>query len=222
MNDLHRLLDDAAHSPGATASAPADDLGRARTALTRRRRRRYSLALAGVATSAVLAVGVTAVVSADPGPTGNGDSAESVAPDAPSTTSDDAGGVRLVAETLEAGPYTFDQTPQGWVVEHVGPFGVTISPDDGSVDPDPSVFTGKLVIMFDTNPLGGNQLVVDGRTFASTGDSGYTTISTPTQAGEPTGVVRVQFPDDAGWTQDVMIDFLASVHVGAGAQPGLG
>lgn len=217
MNDLHRLLDDAA-ATDASPAAPADDLGRARAALVRRRRRTWSGGLVGLAATAVIGVGLTAALSdppSDPGPTATGSAA-------PAPTSA-AGDVRLVAQTFEAGPYTFDQAPEGWVVENVGPFGVTISPDDGSVDPDPDVFTGKLVIMFDGNPIGGGPTVpYDGRTFAVTGDSGYTTISTATLPGEPAGVVRVQFPDDAGWTQDLMLEFLAHVEVGAGAQKGVG
>ncbi len=32
----------------------------------------------------------------------------------------------------------------------------------------------------------------------------------------------IQFPDDTGWTRDTMLTFLASVHVGPGAQQGVG
>lgn len=221
MSDLQRLLDDAATGTGPPPEWAAD-LGRARTALTRRRRRRYSIGLAGLSTAAVLAVGVVAVVSSDPavapGPAAPAGPGAPAAPAAP-----EQGGVRLVAETLEAGPYTFDRAPVGWLVQHVGPFGVTIAPADGSVDPDPDVFAGKLVILFDGNRLGsGRRTLYDQRRFDIGGDHDYTTISTPTLPGEPAGVVRVQFPDDAGWTIDVMLEFLAHVQVGAGARPGLG
>ena len=35
-------------------------------------------------------------------------------------------------------------------------------------------------------------------------------------------MVRIQYPAGAGWTADTMLEFLAGVHVGPDAQPGLG
>ena len=43
-----------------------------------------------------------------------------------------------------------------------------------------------------------------------------------TRAGEPEGVVSVQYPDSAGWDVQTMIEFLDAVQVDEGAQPGLG
>lgn len=215
-------LDDLLHHVAGTPSRPTDsaaDLARARAGLRRRRQRRFSAGLGGLTAVAVLGVGATAVLTQQDTPASP---SQSVAP-APEPVPAAPDGIRLVDQSLEAGPYTFGATPEGWVVENVGRFGVTIVPDDGSVDPDPDVFTGKLVVMFDRNGLGGGPTIEkDGRTFVTRGDSGYTTVSTATLPGEPDGVVRVQFPDDTDWTVDTMVDFLATVQVGDAAQPGLG
>ena len=46
-------------------------------------------------------------------------------------------------------------------------------------------------------------------------------MSTRTAAGEPDGVVRIQYPSDR-LDPDTMLEFLAGVHVGPGAQQGVG
>ena len=83
-------------------------------------------------------------------------------------------------------------------------------------------FVGKLVITFDHNPLSGQLVAGSGRQVWIHGDSGYTTLSMRTTAGEPAGVVRIQYPDNAGWDRSAMVRFLRSVHVGAGARASLG
>ena len=208
---LQQLLTQAADDTY-IAPDPACDLGRARAAQRHQSRHRYSTGLAGVAALAVLAAGSTSLL---------------VDRDHPSTLTQrqtpDIHEVRLVRQTLPAGPYTFGTTPVGWHVESDAPTSVTIVPDDGSTDPDPDIFTGKLVILFDGNPLGGGTRAVrEGRELFYGQGSGYTTVSTATLPGEPTGVVRIQFPSDTGWTVDAMLDFLASVRVGDGALQGLG
>ncbi len=77
--------------------------------------------------------------------------------------------------------------------------------------------------MFDGNPPSGAKVVHDGRTFwvGYDGD-GTGTISTRTRRGEPAGIVLIQYPLDAGWTRETMLQFLAGVHVGPDALPGLG
>lgn len=213
MNEtrLQQLLTQAA---GETyvAPDPACDLGRARAARRHQARQRYSAALAGAAALAVLGAGSTSLL---------------VEHDHPSTLSQrqahGISGVRLVRQVLPAGPYTFGTTPVGWHVESNASTSVTIVPDDGSVDPDPDVFTGKLVVLFDGNPLGGGTHAVrEGRQLVYGQGSGYTTVSTATLPGEPSGIVRIQFPSDTGWTVDAMLNFLASVRVGDGAVQGLG
>lgn len=188
---------------------PAADLARARDAASTRARRRFRLGLTGATTAAVLAVGVTLVV--DPTPS---------RPDAAGST---APGVELVAEPFAATPYTFDLTPSGWSVQSRSPYAVTIAPDDGSASSNHADFRGKLVIMFDGNRPTGRRLEHGGRPFWVSGDSGYTSLATRTSGGdEPAGVVRIQYPDDAGWDLDSMVAFLASVHVGPGARRSIG
>jgi hypothetical protein len=211
MNDLNTLLDRAA----GPATAPVDahaDLTRGHRALARTRRRRAATGLLGVAAAGVVGVGI--VRFTDP----EGDVA---ADNTPTRHQETSGGISFLAQPFEAGPYTFDQTPVGWEVQGAYPQGVTIAPV-GFPDQEPASFVGKLVIMFDGNPLSGEEVQRDGRTYWVRGDSGHTTIATPTLPGEPTGNVLIQFPDDTGWTRDSMLTFLASVHVGPGAQQGVG
>jgi hypothetical protein len=211
MNDLNTLLDRAA----GPATAPVDahaDLTRGHRALSRTRRRRGAVGLAGVATLGVVGVGIARV--ADRG----GD----VVTDASGTHHPKQTGVTLLGQPFSAGPYQFDATPEGWEVQGADAFAVTIAPV-GFPDQEPGSFVGKLVILFDGDPVGGGDRVdVGGRTFVVSHGEGYTTIATPTRPGEPAGVVRIQYPSDTGWTRDNMLQFLAGVHVGAGAQQGLG
>jgi hypothetical protein len=199
------------------ATSPAADLARAQEA--GRTRNRFRLGLAGLAVASVVGVGTVLVATDDPA-TPDVTASDPTAPG--SVASGSGRGVRLVAATFDATPYTFDLTPQGWSVQGQNAFHVTIAPDDGSTSDLHDDFEGKLVIMFDANPPGGRAVDVDGRRFWITGDSGYTTISTRTTTGEPAGAVRIQYPDDAGWDEDTMLAFTASVHVGDGARHGLG
>jgi hypothetical protein len=209
MTDLKPLLDIAASAPRPAAD-PAADLARARVKARTRAGRRLRLGSLGLALATVSVVGVAQVVDRHDQPL-------RPAGDAVSTAE-----VRLVAQRLDATPYTFDLTPRGWRVQAQSAYAVTIVPDDGSTSADPDDFRGKLVILFDQNPAVGARLVAEGRDFWLTSDSAYTTISTRTRGDEPPGMVRVQYPDDAGWTRTTMLRFLGSVHVGTGALPGLG
>ncbi len=227
--DLHDLLDRVARPDGAGSPSAAADLGRARAALRHRRRRTLSTGLCALTTLAVLGAGTAAVVtgSEDPGGTTAAPSPGSRGGSAPPSTdgaaSPDVEQVRLVAQTLEAGPYTFGTTPQGWEVQSNGPSAVTIA-RVGDPDQEPNSFVGKLVIMFDEASLGtGERVTRDGRemAFLDHGD-GYTTVSVSTRAGEPQGTVRIQFPADLGWTRDTALTFLSSVVVGPAVQPSVG
>ncbi len=210
MNDLNVLLDRAAGPVTAPVDAHAD-VTRGHRALARTRRRRAAGGLLGVAAASVVGFGAFRMAQPD----------DTQPQQAVETKTRDDGGISFLAQPFEAGPYTFDQTPVGWEVQGAYPQGVTIAPV-GFPDQEPASFVGKLVIMFDGNKLSGEQVERDGRTFWVRGDSGYTTIATPTLPGEPTGNVLVQFPNDTAWSRDTMLTFLASVHVGQGAQQGLG
>ncbi len=208
MNDLDDLLDRAAGPAGAPFDAHAD-LTRGHRALARTRRRRAAGGLLGVAAAGVVGVGALRLIQPD-----------DVKPQQ-AVESTRTGGISFLAQPLEAGPYTFDATPEGWEVQGVSPSAVTIAPI-GFADQEPNSFVGKLVILFDGNPLSGEQVQLGDRTFWVRGSSGYTTIATPTLPGEPAGNVLIQFPTDTGWTRDTMLEFLAGVHVGEGAALGVG
>lgn len=209
MNDLNALLDRAAGPVTAPVDARAD-LTRGHRALARTRRRRAAAGLVGVAAAGVVGVGVSRYAVDDTGPV--------VAVEHPGSR---AAGVSLLSQPFEAGPYTFDATPDGWEVQGVYASGVTIAPV-GFADPEPLSFVGKLVIMFDANPVDGARVDLDGRAFWVHEGERYTTIATRTRADEPAGVVRIQYPADTGWTRTTMLEFLAGVHVGAGAEQGVG
>lgn len=193
---------------------PADDLTRARVAVSARSRRRVRVGLAGLAVVTVLGVGAGLLLSGDPATPG----VASPGPGAPTAPT----GVRLVAATFDATPYTFDLTPKGWSVQGQNPYAVTIVPDDGSTSDNPDDFVGKLVIMFDANEPDGRVMDRDGRRFWVSADSDYTTMATRTLGDEPAGVVRIQYPSDSGWDEASMLAFLASVHVGDTARLGQG
>jgi hypothetical protein len=209
MNDVNTLLERAAGPAVVPVDAHAD-LTRGHRALSRTRRRRSAIGLAGVAAAGIAGVGVSRVVAPDDGPSR-------------ATESHRGGGVSLLAQPFVAGPYTFDSTPEGWEVQGSYPQGVTIAPV-GFPDQQPLSFVGKLVIMFDGEPPFGDPVELDGRTFwvSDDGGGGATAISTRTRAGEPTGMVRIQYPADAGWTRATMLLFLAGVHVGQDAQQAVG
>lgn len=241
MNDLRDLLETVARpderGTGARASGPSADLDRARGALRHRRRRTLSGGLAALTTVTVFGVGAVAVVSNQdagpttaPGPAATPPASETLASPTeeptvdPSTpTPEVVEKVRLVAQEMQAGPYTFGTTPQGWELQNNEPFAVTIG-RIGETNTDPASFVGKLVILLDDLPLGGGEHVTrDGRDLVvrDNGD-GYTTISVATRPGEPGTTVRIQFPAELGWTRDAALTFLSSVEVGPDAVPVVG
>ena len=120
MNDLNTLLDRAA-GPAADHS-PLDvgaDLTRARRALSRTRRRRSAAGLMGAAAAGVLGVGVARYAGPDGAPQQQ----------AVEQRGDDGqqAGISFLAQPLDAGPYTFDATPEGWEVQGVSSSSVTIA-----------------------------------------------------------------------------------------------
>ncbi len=209
MTDLTELLDRASDTAG-TPIPINDDLARAHAALRRHRRQR---GLVTVGSVCVLAIAGAAAGQAvfDDAPEGS-----TTVTQAPQT--DD--GV-LLAANASAGPYTFGKLPRGWEIQGEYPQGVTIA-EFGDDDQEPASFVGKLVIMYDQNPPSGDSVEYNGREFFTRGDSDHSSVSVRTRAGEPEGVVSVQYPDSAGWDFDTMIEFLDAVAVGEGAQPGLG
>ena len=208
--DLRHALSLAAGPGESAASEPAGDLARAQQAARVRRRRCLRFAVSGLTSVTVVAVLVAGVVGTN-GP---------AAPDRPSVVSDR---VTLVAGPLAVTPYVFDRVPQGWEVQGQTPTALTIAPSDGSVSDDPDDFVGKLVVTYDRQRMYGDPVELGGRTFhVAASDDDYTTVSVHTTDSEPRGVVRVQYPVDAGWQTSQMLEFLAGVTVTDGARPGVG
>jgi hypothetical protein len=214
--DLNDLLATASRTDGTDAFDARADLTRGRRALARIRRRR---AAGGVLTLAVAGVIGTGVVRA-----GSDDNQQAPPTAEHRESKESTDQIRLVSQTLEAGPYTFDKTPEGWRdLNYAHPeFAVVIGRASGNQDPEH--FIGKLVIMMSTNPPAGEQVEYDGRTYWVHDDGGgdHTRITTMTRPGEPEGALEIQFPNDAGWSQETMLEFLSTVKVGAAAQPGMG
>ncbi|RNL60553.1 hypothetical protein EFK50_19745 [Nocardioides marmoriginsengisoli] len=199
-DDLKRALGLAATGDRAMPAA-GEDLARAREALRARTRRRYRTGLGGLVLAAAVGFGTVGVLADRP---------------------DTSDRVQLVAERFVAAPYTFDLTPKGWSVQAQNPYAVTIVPDDGSISTHPDDFVGKLVITFDENPLSGHSVEHDGRRIWISTSDDYTSMATRTRTGEPSGIVRIQYPQDTHWNEAAMLDFLASVHVGPAARHGHG
>lgn len=209
MTDLTELLDRA--SGAASTPIPiSDDLARAHAALRRHRRQRRLVAVGAVCVAAIGGV-LAGQAAFDDAP---GDSTTV-------TETPSAADTVLFAADVSAGPYTFGKLPRDWEVQGEYPQGVTIA-EIGDDDQEPLSFLGKLVIMYDRNPPSGAPVEYNGREFYTRGDSDHHTVAVRTRAGEPEGVLSVQYPDTAGWDFQTMIEFLDAVLVGAGARPGVG
>jgi hypothetical protein len=203
MNDLNALLDRAA-GPSAVSFDPAADLARGRAALSRTRRRRGALGLAGVAALGVVGVGLDRTGS-------RGDVVRDPVASAPTATT---------PPPVTAGPYTVPALPDGWEVQGSRPQVETIAPV-GVADQEPLSFPGKLVLGYDRNRPSGEKVQRDGRTFWVNANGDTTIVSTRTRAEEPAGELTLQFPTSA-FTTDEMVTFLAGVEVGPGALPSFG
>ena len=214
MTDLHDLLRRAS-DVDAQPVPLTDDLARAHSALRRRRTWRNGAASLAVAAVVAGSVGVSSLVGGS-GPDGPG----IAAPPSSSPSSVDASDIKLVASSLEVGPYLFGKIPSGWEVQAEDP--VVIAPTDGSASADPNDFRGKLVIMYELNPIGPGDTVEWGdKTFKMRGDSGYRSIVRRTGGDEPAGIVVVQYPEKE-WTQELMLEFAAGVKVTDKATAGVG
>lgn len=214
--DLNDLLASASRADGGEAFDARADLYRARRAMARIRRRRVAGGVVGLAVAGI--IGTTAVRQYDAPAK---EQTPATAEHRESKESTDK--IRLVSQTLEAGPYTFDKTPEGWRdLNFAHPeSAVVIGPETGNQDPES--FLGKLVISMSNNPPAGEQVEYDGRGYwVLDSGSDHTRITTMTRPGEPEGALEIQFPDDAGWSQDTMLEFLSTVQVGEAAQPTVG
>jgi hypothetical protein len=203
MNDLNALLERAAGQAGGPVDARTD-LTRGRRALARTRRRRGAAGLAGVA--AVGALGVGAAQWA----TGEG-----TVPVAETLEDDTHGPLQTVP--VQAGPFSFDVTPAGWHVQGHRAGSVTFALDDGTSDPHPDAFIGKIVLLYDTERMFGDPVLRGDREFRVSEGGDATSAATRTRDGEPRGTVRLQVPEHLGWSVDDVLEMLDGVHVGEGA-----
>ena len=207
MNDLNDLLDRAAGPAGAPLDAHAD-LTRGHRALARTRRRRAAGGLLGVAAAGVVGVGVVRVAGPDRRRRGRQD-LESSPRRRPASRSSPSRSRPVPTRSTRRPRAGRSRAP----TRRASP-----SPRSASPTRSPTSFVGKLVILFDGNPLSGEQVELDGRTFWVRGNSGYTTIATPHAArrarrerADPVPRPTPAGPATRCWT------FLAGVHVGDGA-----
>ena len=211
MNDLNTLLDRAAGPATVRVDARAD-LTRGHRALARTRRRRAAAGLVGVAAAGV--VGFGAVRLADAGQRSR--RARRSRRTAPSGRHQPPG------PAVRGRPLHLRRDPGGLG----GPGRRPAGGDDRAgrlTRPGAAVVRGQAGHPLRRQPAAGEQVDVDGRTFwVRESDSGYTTIATRTQPGEPEGNVRIQYPSTPAGPATTMLAFLAGVHVGPGAQQGVG
>ena len=215
MNDLNTLLERAA---GPAAAAPVDARGRPHPRPPRPGPDPAPpgrAGLVGVAAAGVVGVGVGRF--ADP----SGDVA--AGPGHRRRPPLKGTGVTLLAQPFEAGPYTFDATPQGWEVQGANPPGVTIAPV-GFPDQEPLVLRRQAGDPLRRQPprwrRAGRARRSDVLGLSAAARTTPRSRPAPGPASRPAW--SGSSTPDAGWTRDTMLEFLAGVHVGPGAQQGVG
>lgn len=227
MTDLHELLDRACAGDDSTPDLLASDLRRGRLALRRRRSVRAASTLAGVA--AVGALGYAVVPRSDSsGSTTAHEPSTSPTPSAtPSAKGDDDPAAKpiVLARSAVATPYfRFGVLPKGWELFNQDKSAVEITP--GGRDTGDDGWEGDLVVMLDADEIHtGTEVVHDGRTFwvnHRPASEGMDTVYVATRDGEPGWGLEVQYPQSAGFTDQQMIKFAASVEVRDGAVPSAG
>ncbi|MCW2759157.1 MAG: hypothetical protein JWO46_2903, partial [Nocardioidaceae bacterium] len=122
MNDLTALLELAA-GPAPDSVDVRRDVSRGHRALARVRLRHRATGAVGIAAVGAATFGALQLREPAPSP-----GVATSTPGAPRVAP-----VRLVAQQLVAGYYTFATTPAGWAVQSLQPSAVVIAPTDGSV-----------------------------------------------------------------------------------------
>ena len=211
MSDLRTRFDQIAGSPTAPSAATVDaDLSRGRRALRRRRAGQTiagsSFAVAAMV-AAALAVPGLSPESAPAPVTGNGIST--------SVTT------RLVAYTgKQPAGFTLDKVPDGWEVQGVDRFALTLAPKN-TADKDFRSCVGKICIGQEASvpdvekqdvQVGGKPAVLATMEGDEDGVPGTLFIK------QPSGVYLViQVWDGLGWSGDDLVAFASGVHVNKGA-----
>lgn len=216
MTDLEPLFESARTTQSASTATVDADVARGRRALQRRRIRRTT-AVAGAA--AVVVVGAVvashAVTSSGPGDNTSATASGLAA----------RGGIALVAYSgAQPQGYTVDSVPNGWQVQGVDNYVLTIAPV-GDSDTSPDSFDGKLVVMLrsqddvgartgDNVMIGSTPGVID-----HSEDAFATQLFFTDAAGHR---IDIQVPPALHWSDAQMAAFAAAVHVNATARAGVG
>ncbi|MDI6104566.1 hypothetical protein QLQ12_38850 [Actinoplanes sp. NEAU-A12] len=205
-----------------TPAQVAADMARGQKALRRRR-----LLQAGSGSAFAIAALAAAVAFA----TNGGAVPAGTAPLAQTTTAATASaaaapGVKLVAYTGEQPKgYTVDKVPDGWEIQGVDEYVLTLAPKDAK-DKNINSFEGKVVVMLqsvdDKNTPKGEKVDVAGNPGVLTKAEGQTT-GWWLFVDQPSGPrMHVQVWDDLGWSKSDVVEFAKGVHVNKNAKPGRG
>jgi hypothetical protein len=224
--DLRSRLEEMAgpHSTTSTAQVRAD-LARGRRAL---RRRRAGQLVAGAAVA--VAAGTTAFALASPGAA----PVQRVNPPAAQ------GATQLVAyQGPQPEGYTLDKVPEGWEVQGVNAYALTLAPK-GIADRNPNSFVGKIAIMLQSDDdhatPNGTPIQVGDKSGVLVVDRSQPDPKRPVRASnppvggatmlyvkQPSGVyLIVQVWDGLGWGPKEIVQFATGVHVHPDAKRGHG
>jgi hypothetical protein len=201
------------------------DLARGRGAL--RRRRLFQAGGASAFAVAAVAAAAVAFTSTGAPAADNTPLAQGSAPAAGATTpAAGPAALQLVAYTgAQPEGYTLDTVPDGWEVQGVDAYVLTLAPKNAK-DKNPSSFVGKVVAMLqsvdDTAAPTGEAVTIGGNPGvikkAGGQTSGWTVFVD--QPGRPR--LQVQVWDGLGWSKADAIAFTEGVHVNDNAKPGHG
>ncbi|MEU7867814.1 hypothetical protein [Dactylosporangium sp. NPDC049140] len=207
--DLHDRLDRLA---GPAAPPGPDtleaDLTRGRTALRRRRLGRLAGASGLAAAVLAAALAYPAVRDARPAaPAGTG-------------TAGTTATVHLVAYTgTQPAGFTIDEVPQGWEVQGVDRYGLTLAPV-GIADREPDSFVGKIAIMAQRSVPGDvarQDVTVQGRPALLVTMKDDTRPSTLFVRQDNGVYLVIQVWESLGWTGGDIVRFGGGVHMQPGA-----
>ncbi len=216
MSDLHTRLDEIAGPTVAPSASTVDaDLSRGRRAL---RRRRASQIVGG---SGLVVAAVIAAALAVPSASTDRNAAAPVA----------SGGVaaqvstRLVAYTgQQPTGFTLDQVPEGWVVQGVDKYVLTLAPKNAT-DKDPHSFIGKIAIAL-SDAVPHDVAKKDVRVGDKPGVLATMKGSTDGRTlfvKQPSGAyLTIQVWDGLGWGENDIVQFAVGVHVNDGAGVSVG
>ena len=215
MTTLHDQLNELAGPLTQPSPEQVDaDVARGRRALRRRR------ALQATGGSAVAAAVLAAALTY--GAVGSNPSVPSTAAgsSAPAATTP----LRLVAfQGEQPEGYTLDTIPDGWEIQGVNAYRLTLAPI-GASDQEPDSFAGKIVVMLQAD----EGFVPEGTT-VRVGDRSGVLVDSPDGLARTLWIkhsadawVLVQVWRGLGMSVDDIADLAAGIHVHADAQPGHG